>query len=561
MRFRLWRALAVMGSLICGSAAFAATDAKLNSSPPNILIILVDDLRADALGVTGHPFFKSPNIDRIAKEGVLFQNAFVVHSVCSPSRATLLTGLYTHHHRVFENNIPLDPRLSTVPKILQASGYETALIGKWHMGYNDDQPKPGFNRWVSFFGQGKYLDPLINVDGRQIQATGHMTDILTDYALEFLGRDRQQPFFLILSHKAVHDPFTAQPRFSGQYKNANIVLPQTWGENLSTKPAFLEEYGRFFSNLDFKKRTQWYYECLAGVEESVGKILAKLAEKKTLDSTLIIFIGDNGYMLGEHNLSDKRLAYEESIRIPLFVRYPKWFTPGSRANTMALNLDVAPTLLEAAGIGAARNLPGISLQKLASGEVKRNNFLYQYFFDPITSMVPPIRAIRTHDYKYITYADFNATNELYDLRNDPIEKNNLIDNPAFAPILRRLRFQLDSLRLAAGDTSELDTAVEERANGAPALFELHQNYPNPLQANEISGRAVTTIRYALYKSVPVRLEIFDATGRKVATLVEAIQGPGVRMIQWNASHHPNGVYLCRLQVGAAVQTRKMVVLR
>ncbi|MDZ7362306.1 MAG: sulfatase-like hydrolase/transferase [candidate division KSB1 bacterium] len=536
------------------------TDTKLNLTPPNILVILIDDLRADALGVNGHPFFKSPNINRIAKEGVQFQNAFVTHSLCSPSRATLLTGLYSHQHRVLDNETPLNSRLATVAQLLHNAGYETAFIGKWHMGFLDAMPKPGFDRWVSFIGQGKYLNPTINVDGEKIQASGHMTDILTNYALEFLNRDRQKPFFLVLSHKAVHDPFTIQARFYRLYENANIVLPVTYGEDLSGKPAFLQEYRNFFKQ-DLRLRIQQYYECLAGVDEGVGKVLSKLTQKQLLKNTLVIFTSDNGYILGEHNVGDKRLAYEESIRVPLFVRYPPWFAAGAQSQTFALNIDLAPTILEAAGISGTRQLPGFSLRKLANGDVQRKSFLYQYFFDSAVPMIPPMRAIRTPDFKYIRYFGPNAIDELYDLKNDSIETRNLIDNPAFAGVLRRLRFQLDSLRLATGDTSALDTAVGEQRSGVPHDFELYQNYPNPLAAGGIYGDAVTTIRYALYKTVSIRLEIFDATGRKVATLVEAVQGPGIRAINWKPSHHPSGVYLCRLQAGALVQTRKMVVLR
>jgi len=545
-------------SLFCLLADFGVSSAQTYSSRPNIIVIVGDDLRGDALGVTGHPFFKSPNLDRIANEGVLFQNSFVVHSLCSPSRATLLTGLYSHQHRVLDNDTPLHSRLTTVAQYLNAAGYATAFIGKWHMGFLNAAPKPGFERWVSFIGQGKYLDPLLNVDGERIQTNGHMTDILTNYALDFLGRDRQKPFFLVLSHKAAHDPFTVQPRFYRIYENANIILPPTHDEDLSSKPAFLQDYSGFFKQ-DLRLRIQQYYECLAGVDESVEKILAALTQKNLLDNTLIIFTGDNGYLLGEHNVGDKRLAYEESIRVPLLARYPKWFVAGTRRETFALNIDLAPTLLEAAGISPPAPMPGISLRKLARGEAKRNCFLYEYSADTAVAAIPPIRAIRTHDFKYIKYFDSTATEELYDMRKDPVEANNLIDQPEFASVLRRLRFQLDSLRLAAHDTLASD--VSEPTNSRPVDFFLYQNYPNPFSSNGAFGTTLTTIRYALYKAGPVRVEVFDIAGRKVATLVNARQEPGFRAIQWNAARFAGGVYFCRLQAGAFVQTRKMIVLR
>jgi len=554
--------LRTTAALFCLLVGFSASDAQLNtqtySSQPNILVIVGDDLRWDALGATGQPFFKSPNLDRLANEGVLFQNSFVVHSLCSPSRATLLTGLYSHQHRVLDNDTPLHSRLTTVSQILNAAGYATAFIGKWHMGFLNAAPKPGFDRWVSFIGQGKYLDPLLNVDGERIQTNGHMTDILTNYALEFLDRDRQDPFFLVLSHKAAHHPFTAQARFYRLYENANIVFPATYGEDLSGKPAFLQDYSELFQQ-DLKLRIQQYYECLAGVEESAEKILAMLTQKNLLDNTLVIFTGDNGYLLGEHNVGDKRLAYEESMRVPLLARYPQWFAAGTRRETFALNIDLAPTLLDAAGISPPSAMSGISLRKLANGEASRNCFLFEYSADTAVAEIPPIRAIRTHDFKYIKYFDSTATEELYDMRKDPVEKNNLIEQPAFAPVLRRLRFQLDSLRLAAHDTLASDTS--RPANNRPVDFVLYQNYPNPFTAAGAFGTAVTTIRYGLYKAGPVRVEVFDAAGRKVATLVNARQEPGFRTIQWNASRFTSGVYFCRLQAGAFVQTRKMIVLK
>jgi N-acetylglucosamine-6-sulfatase len=546
--------LRMLGSLlflvIFALRAFAANNVKAGVGQSNILLIVLDDLRSNALSVTGHPFSKTPSIDRIANEGLIFFNAFVTHSLCSPSRATLLTGLYSHKHRVVDNNTSLDPRLPTVSKILQTAGYETAFIGKWHMGHNEARPQPGFNRWVSFSGQGVYVDPPLNVDGQDIQATGHMTDILTDHTLEFLARDRQKPFFLVLSHKATHEPYIPQKKFEGLYADTEFAFPATWGENLSNKPFFLQHH-LFVGNLE--KTARQYYQCLAGVDESIGKILALLEQKNILDNTLIIFTSDNGLFLGEHNLRDKRLAYEESIRVPLLIRYPQWFVAGSNVEDLALNVDIAPTILDAAGIETTFNMQGHSLRKLAYREVKRDCFLYEYSLLSAYPNTPAIRAIRTRDYKYITYLNTNEIPELYDLKNDPLETKNRINDLAFSGVLQRLRVQLDSLRFATGDTSA-DTSVDERGNIYPLHFELLQNYPNPFNPT-------TTIKYILRKTAAVRLEIFDQNGRKVATLVNATQSPGLRSVRWNAAGQANGVYFCRLRAGAFLQTQKMIVLQ
>jgi len=552
MRFRLTTTLAFLSLSFCLANKLAATAKQTSSARPNILLIVVDDLRWDALSCTGHPFSQTPNIDRIAKEGIIFQNAFTTHSLCSPSRATLLTGLYSHQHRVRDNNTPLDAKFPMVPQILQKSGYETAFIGKWHMGHSEARPKPGFNHWVSFIGQGQYTNPAINVNDKWYSTTGHLSDILTDYALEYLSRDRSAPFFLMLSHKAVHQPFTTQPRFKGIYANANIIFPPTWEEDLSDKPAFLQDYLAYFK-FDLKLLTRQYYECLAGIDDGVKKILDKLTEKKALDNTLIIFMSDNGYFFGEHNLGDKRLAYEESMRIPLFMRYPPSFSAGTKSAKMALTVDLAPTLLNAAAIPDSFNLPGVPLQKLAASKAERASFLYQYFVDPALPIVPAMRAIRTRDYKYILYGDSTATQELYNLKKDSIEASNLIKEPAYSPVVKRLRFQLDSLRFAVNDTS-LISSVDERSLEIPVQFVLHQNYPNPFNPT-------TTIKYSLPSAAHVQLKIFDVNGQEVATLIDAIQNAGVRSVQWDASGYANGLYFCRLAAGAFAQTQKLTVIK
>ncbi len=535
---------------------FAFNAPKAPAKKPNILVILADDLRWDALGIAGHPFFKSPNIDRIGKEGAIFRNAFVVHSLCSPSRATLLTGVYTHKHGVINNDVHLNANLPMVPKILQAAGYETAFIGKWHMGF-DAHPKPGFSHWVSFRGQGNYIDPELNVNGKTQNVKGHMTDILTDFTLEFLHKDRSAPFFVIISHIAVHDPLTAQERFAGKYEKENVKLPLSYRENLSNKPEFLQcrTYRNDSLLTDKVKR---YFDTLAGIDESVGKLLDKLSEKGILDETLIVFISDNGYFFGEHNLVDKRAAYEESIRIPLLIRYPNWFKVSAVfPRLMALNLDIAPTLLDAAGIAAPPNMQGVSLRKLARGEAQRQSFLYEYFavprVAPRDTCTPNMRAIRTQNYKYITYFDTTQTEELYDLTKDPIEMRNLIKDSTYAEVLKRLRFQLDSLRVATGDSTVIDTVVEATDKGARG-FALYPNYPNPFNAG-------TTITYELVRTMHVKLKLFDIHGHEVATLVDKVQPAGINSIHLNSSQLSSGVYFYRLITSAFEETKKLVIIK
>ncbi|MCI0693001.1 sulfatase-like hydrolase/transferase [candidate division KSB1 bacterium] len=529
---------------------FAQISINRKADRPNILLILVDDLRSDAAGVMGHPFFNSPNIDRLAFEGARFRHAFATHSLCSPSRATILTGLYSHVHRVVDNSSPLDRKFPSVPQILQAAGYETAFIGKWHMGHTDANPRSGFTHWISFAGQGEYINPIINVDGQEAQIAGHVTDILTSYTLEFLSGERRAPFFLILSHKAVHSPLTPQDRFKGIYNKAHITFPLTWGEDLSSKPSFLQ-YHRDTGNLE--DRIRLYLETLAGVDESVGKILTKLQEKNLLDDTLIIFTSDNGMFLGEHNLRDKRLAYEESIRIPLILRYPAWFAAGLVPEQHALNLDIASTILEAANINDLYRMQGISLHKLANGEAQRQIFLYEYFWDPAFPNTPAIRAIRTRDYKYVTYLKVEETDELYDLKKDSIEANNLVNDTNYSAILRRLKWQLDSLRIATEDAMT-DTSVDAPNGTIPKKFAMQQNYPNPFNAG-------TRIDYGLPEATPVSLKIFNSLGHEVAILIDEKQPAGLKSVRFNASGYASGIYFYRLVSGSFIATKKMIIMK
>ncbi|MGH7451690.1 MAG: sulfatase/phosphatase domain-containing protein, partial [bacterium] len=431
-------------------------------------------------------------------------------------------------------------------------GYETALIGKWHMGL-DAQPKPGFSHWVSFRSQGSYIDPELNVNGKTQNVKGHMTDILTDFTLEFLSKDRSAPFFVILSHIAVHEPLTVQERFAGKYEKQNVTLPLSYGENPSEKPEFLK--CRSFRNDSLlTDKVKRYFETLAGIDESVGKLLDKLSEKGILDETLIVFTSDNGYFLGEHNLVDKRAAYEESMRIPLLIRYPYWFRVSAVfPKLMALNLDIAPTLLEAAGIPAPPSMQGVSLRKLANGEAQRQSFLYEYFFIPRDSCTPAMRAVRTQNYKYITYFDTTQTEELYDLVKDPVELRNLIKDSTYAGVLKRLRFQLDSLRVITGD-STVATGVDEAAEKMVREFSLYPNYPNPFNAG-------TMIKYTLPSTAYVLLKVFDVFGHEVETVVNEMQEAGPKSIFFDASNLASGIYFFRLFTPSFSATRKMMLIK
>ena len=438
---------------------------------PNIVFILIDDLRWDELGVAGHPFLKTPNIDRIGKEGALFRNAFMTTPLCSPSRAGFLTGQYAHTNGITDNvdRSAASHQLITFPLLLQQSGYETAFVGKWHMG-NDDTPRPGFDRWVSFKGQGTYLNPEFNEDGASVKSSGYITDILNNYAVEFIKRRHDKPFLIYLAHKAIHPEVMQHGDGSVNLAHAEVFIPAERHRNLYAgktiprrpsykrapvgKPALqrriadLPPLGPATATRD--ESILGRQRSLMAIEESVGNILKTLQEIKQLDNTIVVLASDNGYFYGEHGLSvERRLAYEESIRMPLLLRYSKLIKPGTVRKEFALNIDLAPTLLELAGVAVPSTMQGRSLVPLLNGKRSawRNSFLIEYYSDRVFPRMVQMgyKAVRNERWKYIHYLELEGMDELYDLRADPYEMKNLIHQPAAAKALAEMKQEMERL--------------------------------------------------------------------------------------------------------------------
>jgi N-acetylglucosamine-6-sulfatase len=428
-----------------------------NRKPRNILFILTDDQRYDAFGfLQGQSFLKTPNLDALASGGIYLPNAFVTTALCSPSRASILTGMYAHRHRVVDNDSPLPDNLIYFPQYLQRAGYETAFIGKWHMGGHIDHPQPGFNHWVSFKGQGSYLPTKdgFNVNGKQVAQKGYITDELTNYALEWLDKRRaNKPFMLYLSHKAVHAEFIPAERHRGRYQNESFVPPKTMDpQNVAGAPMWVQNQRNswhgvefpYHSNLDIAEYYKRYAETMLAVDEGLGKVIDLLKAKGWLDSTLIIFMGDNGFSFGEHGLIDKRTAYEESMRVPMVMHCPELFKPGTTVSQVVANIDIAPTILEAAALKSPNHMDGRSF--LALGEDKpvawRDFLLYEYYWEWPFPQTPTMFALRGDQYKYIHYYGLWDSNELYDLKADPLESRNLIDSSQHQAVVKQLREQL-----------------------------------------------------------------------------------------------------------------------
>jgi len=456
------RALSAAGLLVSPARAADAP------TRPSIIFVLVDDLRWDEVD---YPFVQAPNIQRLAREGVRFRNAFVTTPLCSPSRASFLTGQYAHKHGIIDNTdrSPRSHELVTFPRLLHDAGYETAFLGKWHMGL-DDTARPGFDRWVSVSGQGRYLDPEFNVNGERKVIPGYFTDILNGFAVDFLKQEHTKPFLLYVAHKAVHpdliqnadgsvsdpyaDKFIPAQRHQRLYTEAVIPHRLSYGRGPEGKPALLRSIGGLpplgphTGTADETIRNR--LRMLAAVDEGLGEMLAVLEARKRLDDTLIVFTSDEGYFYGEHGLSvERRLAYEESARIPLLMRWPRLVRGGRAIDQLALGTDLAPTLLEIGGAPPAMDTHGRSLVPLLRGETVRwrDSFLIEYFSDTVFPRISRMgyQAVRTERWKYIHYVDLDGMDEVYDLGADPFELANLSREEAAQAALRDLKAELTRL--------------------------------------------------------------------------------------------------------------------
>ena len=436
----------------------------------NILFILSDDHRYDALGfMKAQKFLETPNLDSLARDGAHLKNAFVTTALCSPSRASINTGRYAHQHKIVDNNTPIPPGTRFFSQDLQKAGYATAFFGKWHMGNGGDDPQPGFDKWVSFKGQGSYLpNPNgLNIDGKRVPQKGYITDELTDYALDWLNRrSKEQPWFLYLSHKAVHSPFIPAERHKGKYKDAVFTPPptmETTGDMARHRPMWVQNQRNSWHGVEFSYYKglpigddyKTYAETLLAVDESVGRILDALKKRGELDSTLIVYMGDNGFAFGEHGLIDKRTAYEESMRVPMLARCPELFPGGRVVKEVVANIDIMPTFLAAAGLESPQGIPGRNFLPLLQGKTIpwRDGLLYEYYWERNYPMTPTMHALRGERYKYVHYYGIWDIDELYDLQEDPLETNNLILSEKHKDVIAQMNRQLFDIMQDTGAMS------------------------------------------------------------------------------------------------------------
>jgi N-acetylglucosamine-6-sulfatase len=448
-------------------AAAQRSNAQRTAKPRNIIFILTDDHRYDAMGfLKGQSWLETPHMDAMAANGMHAPNAFVTTALCSPSRASILTGQYAHRHKVVDNNNPIPQGTTFFPQLLkQQAGYQTAFIGKWHMGGEIDHPQPGFDRWVSFKGQGTYNPSPngFNVDGKRVAQKGYITDELTDYAMDWLNRrDGNKPFFLYLSHKAVHAEFEPAPRHKGKYAGKKFEYPKSYAPPQDSQhwPMWVRNQRNswhgvdypYHSTLDISEYFQRYAEALCAVDESIGRIMDWLKQQRLFDSTLVMYMGDNGFAFGEHGLIDKRTAYEESMKVPFLVQCPELFPGGRKLNEVVANIDIGPTCLEVAGLQPTAAMQGRSFLPLLRGERVqwRTGLLYEYYWERNFPQTPTIHALRSDRFKYIRYNGIWDVDELYDLHEDPLETQNLIHSPDHQQIIQRMNKEMFDILAETG---------------------------------------------------------------------------------------------------------------
>ena len=460
--------------MVAPNAAIQAAESA-SASRPNVLFILTDDQRYDALSCMGHRCLRTPHIDRLASEGMLFKNHFCTTSLCSPSRASILSGLYAHTHGVSNNFTEYPAEMVSFPLRLQESGYETAYIGKWHMGEKNDEPRPGFDYFVTHKGQGQYFDTEFNFNGKGRRVVkGYYTHVVTDMAEEWLGKQQgNKPWMLMLGHKAPHSFYFPEEKYQHTFDNVEVPYPLT-AFHLDDKPEWFKKrldtwhgiYGPLFSwrknfpdkrpeaVADFARMVRAYWGTIQSVDDSVGRLYEFLKQRGELDNTLIIFTSDNGLLEGEHGMVDKRTGHEPSIRIPLVVRYPG-LTPADKPRVIeqiVATIDFAPSILDICGAPPLEKVHGQSWKRLASGDASgwRTSFYYEYNYEHQFPYTPNVRALRTDRWKYIRYPHGDGSPdrhmaELYDLQKDPAEDHNLINDPAYAKTVQELRAELDRL--------------------------------------------------------------------------------------------------------------------
>ncbi len=456
---------------------------------PNILFIMSDDHASHAMSCYGSRINRTPNLDRIADDGMRFDNCFCTNSICTPSRAVILTGTYNHINGVTTLDSRLDGRLVTMPKLLQAAGYQTAIVGKWHLGHGGEADPTGFDYWNVLPGQGLYHNPEMIEMGERKTFPGYATDLITDFSLDWLNqRDPDRPFFLMCHHKAPHRPWEPDEKHAKLYENEEIPYPETFNDDYSNRAAAAAaakmRIDRDMTLTDLKQPTpegltpeeekKWKYQryikdylrCVASIDDNVGRLLDWLEAEGLAENTIVVYTSDQGFFLGDHGWYDKRFMYEESLRMPFIIRHPASITPGSVNEQMILNVDFASTFLDYANVDIPEHFQGSTFRALLEGGTPdgwQNSMYYRYWMHLAHHHVYAHYGVRTLQHKLIYYyADALGQPgaiddsrepewELFDLDADPYELMNVYHDPAYAAVKAELTAELHRLQAKVGD--------------------------------------------------------------------------------------------------------------
>jgi arylsulfatase A-like enzyme len=464
-------AVASLCFLVGASGLVQAADSR-----PNILYIMADDHAAHAISAYGSKINKTPHIDRLATAGIRFDNCFVTNSICTPSRASILTGKYSHINGVPVFN-HLDVRQPTLARYLREAGYHTGMIGKWHLG----STPTGFDSWTILPGQGVYFNPVfITPEGRK-KHTGYATDLITDLSLDFLKiRPKDKPFFLMCHHKAPHRPWQPDEKHARQWENVQVPEPATFDDDYATRSDAAREatmrIDRDLTPTDLKQKPpeglsakdlkKWKYQrymrdylaCIASIDDNVGRLLDYLDRSGLAENTIVVYTSDQGFFLGDHDWYDKRFMYEESLRMPLLVRWPAQVKAGTVSDGMVLNVDFAPTLLDATGLKVPADMQGRTFLPLLKGERPkdwRTSMYYRYYHYPMHHRVQPHYGVRTERYKLIYFNKIDQW-ELFDLSKDPRELKNLYADPAYAETVKTLKAEMYRLKKELKDDNQFE---------------------------------------------------------------------------------------------------------
>jgi arylsulfatase A-like enzyme len=471
------------------------------AGPPNLLFVMSDDHAAHAISAyseaSGRPVInRTPNLDRIAEEGMRFDSCFCTNSICTPSRASILTGTYSHVNGVTTLATPMDNTLDTFPKRLRAAGYQTAVFGKWHLGHGPEHDPTGFDRWRVLPGQGHYHNPVMlqpRDDGRGhtiVERGGYVTDLITDDSLRWLERrDPDRPFALLCHHKAPHRSWEPSRRHFSLYDDVDIAEPETLFDDHEGRAEVVAAMRMRIMDLDpvvdlkatvppglseddeirwrYQRYIKDYLRTIASIDENVGRLLDWLDANGLAENTIVVYTSDQGFFLGDHGWFDKRMMYEESVAMPLLVRYPAVIEPGSVCDDIALNVDFAPTFLELGGVDVPDGMQGTSLVPLLAGECPddwQQSMYYRYWMhDDAIHRVPAHYGVRTRTHKLIGYYNDPLDQvgarepssppewELFDLVADPAELHNVIGDPAYREVARELQTELARLQARVGD--------------------------------------------------------------------------------------------------------------